>query len=399
MNGKHIRTSDCSHIKRVVVNNFTVPASAEEVMRQYSTEQKAKEYALSFVGTARHRREKECIVKALATVPRGAHVLDLPCGCGRHLPLLKKLGYRITAADSSVYMLTEACYYTGPHGENCIDKMDNFHIVNIFETPFPNNHFNAIVCNRLFHHFNEPEIRQQALVELRRICSGPIIVSFFCNFSIDALTSELSDMVRGRHPSDRIPVSFKNFEKEASECGLIVEKWIPARPFISKQWYAILKRDNNAHIHSARLYDIVDWTKMKSRISRVASIAAVIFLGGFLLLNMRAVVDPHEFEVERIAREYQDGNDEFYVSADDDLEDLRTNDKLSVIENIDLVEDKIADDQSHLKDSYFLVSEKDAAKLKNMPVWARLSFIKMVNLKNEHFILLSTETVKESIGV
>lgn len=117
------------------------------------------------------------------------------------------------------------------------------------------------------------------------------------------------------------------------------------------------------------------------------------------MLNMRAIADPHEFEVERIAKEYQDGNDKFYVSADDDLEDLRTNDKLSVIENIDLVEDKISDDQNHLKDSYFLVSEKDAAKLKNMPVWARLLFIRMVNLKNEHFILLSTEKVKKSIGV
>lgn len=258
MNGKHIKTSNLSHEKRVVVNNFTVPASAEEVMRQYSTKQKAEEYALRFAGTARNRREKGCIMKALADVPRGAHVLDLPCGCGRLLPLLKKLGYRVTAADSSVYMLTEARHYTGPRGKNCIDKMDNFHIVNIFETPFPNNHFNAIICNRLFHHFNEPEIRQQALMELRLICSGPIVVSFYCNFSIESIKLKLRNMVRGRRPTGRIPISYKTFEQEANECGLIVEKWIPACPFISRQWYAVLRRNNNIRIRSAKLCDIVD---------------------------------------------------------------------------------------------------------------------------------------------
>lgn len=395
MSEKHVGKNGFSDAMRPLINNPAEENCVSKTMHRFNTKLKAQEYGLDLVGTARDRREKRCIISALANVPHGAHILDLPCGNGRFLPLLKKLGYRITAADSSGYMVRKVRHYVEPFREDCVDKMDNFHIVNIFDIHFEDDCFDAVVCNRLFHHFNEPEVRRQALKGLRRICSGPIVVSFFCKFAIDAITSRLSDMVRGKRTIGRIPISYKTFEKEAHECGLIVERWIPARPFISKQWYAVLRRDNNVHIRSARLYDVVEWAEVGRKISRVAAVVAVILLGGLLLLNMRAIVDPHEFEVERIAREYQDGNDKFYVSADDDLEDLRTNDNLSVIANVDEVDDKVADDISNSKDSYFLISEKDAAKLKNTPIWAQLSFIRMVHLKNEHFILLSTENVRE----
>ena len=399
MKEKQIKTSAFDNTKRPLINNIAGEDCVSKTLIRFDTRQKAREYCSYLEGTATDRREKRCITKSLANVPRDARVLDLPCGNGRFLPLLKKLGYRVTAADSSGYMINKTRHYAASCDENCSGKIDSFHIVNILETPFANKYFDAVVCNRLFHHFSEPEVRKQALKELCRICSGPIVVSFFCNLSIDNLTSKLSDIVRGQHPTDRIPISYKIFEKEARECGLIVEKLIPARPFISKQWYAVLRRDNNVHIRSAGLYDFIYRPEIGRKISRIAAVAAVILMGLLLSTNIRAIADPHEYEVERIARKYQDGNDKFYVSADDDLEDLRINDELSVIENVDVVDDKIADDRNQLKDSYFLISVKDVSKLKNTPIWAQLSFIKTVHLKNEHFILLSTEKTKKSIDI
>ena len=54
-----------------------------------------------FEGIGEERREQIYISRALSGVPRGTSVLNWPCGCGRLLPFLKKLGYHVTLADSS----------------------------------------------------------------------------------------------------------------------------------------------------------------------------------------------------------------------------------------------------------------------------------------------------------
>jgi SAM-dependent methyltransferase len=41
-------------------------------------------------------------------IPKGAHVLDLACGKGRHALILNQLGYRVTGADLSPFSIQEA---------------------------------------------------------------------------------------------------------------------------------------------------------------------------------------------------------------------------------------------------------------------------------------------------
>jgi len=225
-----------------VMNTLGTTSSVQRVISRFGTKHKAQKYASGLVGTATDHREKKCIAKALENVSRGASVLDLPCGNGRLLPLLKKLGYKITATDSSIHMVAMARHYMGPLGENCIDETDEFQVANILQTSFDDDCFDAVVCNRLFHHFPEAEVRQQILKELRRICKGPIVVSFFCNLAFDAVTFFLKNIIQHKQPNDRIPINYKTFAKNAQEAGLVVAKWIPTRPLISRQWYAVLKR-------------------------------------------------------------------------------------------------------------------------------------------------------------
>jgi len=210
-------------------------------MLNFNTKQKNEKYASALPGTALERRENRCIAKALANVPQGASMLYLPCGNGWLLPLFKTLGYKITAADSSVFMAARARYYGGQFRENCIDEADNFHVADIFETSFGDNYFDAVVCNHLFHHFSEAEVRQQALRELRRICTGPIIVSFFCTIAIEAVEFYVNKLLSTTRNESSI-INYKTFAKDAQKAGLAVERWMPMRPLISKQWYAVLKR-------------------------------------------------------------------------------------------------------------------------------------------------------------
>jgi hypothetical protein len=58
-----------------------------------------------FEGTIEERREDKYVARALKAVPRGTSVFNWPCGCGRLLPLLKKLGYHVTSSNSSSYVV------------------------------------------------------------------------------------------------------------------------------------------------------------------------------------------------------------------------------------------------------------------------------------------------------
>ena len=66
----------------------------------------AKKYPSKFRdGHWRDEHEKKSLIKALRYFPKGAHILDLPCGSGRLAKILLNSGYRVTAADVSPIML------------------------------------------------------------------------------------------------------------------------------------------------------------------------------------------------------------------------------------------------------------------------------------------------------
>jgi len=379
----------------VLENDFIGDESVTKARRQYDTKQKAERFALKVKGTLTDRREKKCVRKslALANVPPGASVLDLPCGAGRLIPLLKRLGYGVTAADVSVHMLEQAQYYTGPFGENCIDETDHFQLADIFETGFDDNYFDAVVCHRLLHYFPKPEVRQRALKELRRICSGPIVVTFLCDFAIDEVWDCVLNAIRRRKPRGCIPISYKVLAEDARKAGLLVKKWMPMRPFISKRWYAVLERDTVHQKHTANMSanNTIFWPKFGSNVGWIAGVAAILLIGLFVSPHARAILDPHECEVERIVKKYQDGNDNFYVCANPHLEDLRTNKSLLVIGNLTTFSEKIAIDHNQSKDSFFLISRKYGERIKDTRAWSQLSLVRNVDVQGEHFVLLSTE--------
>ena len=389
MKEEYAGISDSSEFKAGGTNNSKWPVSVKKAMGQYNTRIKAERFALNIIGTATDRREKRCIKKALSltNVPGGALVLDLPCGGGRLLPLLKERGYWVTAADVSEHMLEEAVRYSGSAVENCPDKRDSFVVANIFQTGFEDNFFEMVICHRLLQYFSEARVRQQALKELARICSGPIVVSFLCNFSADAMASQLRSAIRHRRPRGCRPVSYRDFAEDARAAGLVVKKWIPMRGLVSKRWFAILERDDTGCNKTSSPCCTILWNTL----SRMGAVAAIILAGFFIATHFRAIAEPHEYSVERIVKKYQDGNDHFYVSNDSHLEDLRTGKTLSILSSITEVSEKIAIDYTELEDSFFIVSHKELSNLRKSPVWRQLTFIRRVNIMGEEFVLFTTE--------
>lgn len=214
--------------------------SADETLDRFNSTTAAAKYSTALNQSRTHRRELRCIFTGLAGLAPASEVLDLPCGTGRLLPALTARGFHVTSADSSQHMLDQAKGCAARHGLST--AADRFVLADVLHLPFDDDQFDAVICNRLFHHFRETEVRRHALGELRRVSRGPVVVSFFCNSSIDALLFHCKNALRYRKATDRIPIARSAFESDAVAAGYKVRRWLATRPGISKQWYAVLER-------------------------------------------------------------------------------------------------------------------------------------------------------------
>ena len=228
-----------------ILHSNVLAIDPEQVRNQYCSDRAVDRYDSYFQATARHRRkdrrEKRCVLRALSALPADATVLDLPCGTGRMYPLLKSRGFHVVSADSSAHMVARA-------RENAQGRTDTtgdtFVVADIFQTPFADDQFDAVLSNRLFHHFADDDWRRRALAELSRICTGPIVVSFFSTVSATAIKIAWRRHIARRPMSDRIPIAPWTFAADAAAAGLQIERWLPSWSLLSMQWYVVLRRND-----------------------------------------------------------------------------------------------------------------------------------------------------------
>jgi len=212
--------------------------SHQKYRGRYFDASRAAKYAQRQINTKTHKREIKCISKALADVAKGSHILDIPCGAGRLLPELVEMGFKVTSADVAPPMIEEAQKYA--ESQHLKVKVD-YAIADVLDTGFQDNSFDVVLCNRMFHHFRESEVRVAGLKELKRIAREYLIVSFFCNFSSDAFFFHIGNFLRKNKSTDRIPIHYSQMKRDCVEAGLKVVDILPMRPAISRQWYLKLK--------------------------------------------------------------------------------------------------------------------------------------------------------------
>lgn len=216
-----------------------VTQAARRAQAAYTSPEAAARYEGVHRGRARHRREERCIARAFRDVPPGSSVLDLPCGAGRMFPVLARLGLRVTAVDGSAAMAERAARTAEAMG--AASPVVEVRTADVLDTGFPDDAFDAVLSNRLFHHFPEPELRRAGLAELRRICTGPVVVSFFCSHAWEAWRTR-SKRRRRRRNSDRDAVSYRSFRSDVEAAGLVVERVHRTLPGVSQQWYVVARR-------------------------------------------------------------------------------------------------------------------------------------------------------------
>lgn len=212
--------------------------SAQQTLDNYSQAAIAERYRGRNKDKGRHGRESRAIARALEGIAAGAKVLDLPCGAARMAPMLLDMGYRVTAADGSAAMVDQARINCRELG--VADRVEAFQVANIFSTGFADGEFDAVIVNRLFHHFAEPEARQAALKEVARISKDRVIASFFCTHSCDHWIHVVGNLLRG-HASSRVVLPYRVFKRDVEAAGLQVKRIVPTRPGISRHWYLVLE--------------------------------------------------------------------------------------------------------------------------------------------------------------
>jgi ubiquinone/menaquinone biosynthesis C-methylase UbiE len=218
---------------------------------RFDSSQAASKYAARGLDIHRHR-ESQCIREALSDLAPSSRVLDLPCGAGYLTRTIVDAGFLATAADVSVHMMERA---QAAWKSACLERPDRrgkaqFLVQDVMHTSFPDGYFDAVVCNRLFHHFCEPVMRCAALAELRRISSGPVVVFYFDRFALDAVRLASLRFIFGKFRRDRIPISTKTFVAEARSVGLELDQVLWKRWGISPQAYAVFRPIRAKHSRS-----------------------------------------------------------------------------------------------------------------------------------------------------
>lgn len=227
------------------MTNPLTQSSYARTVRRFSAPAVAVRYPSYYGGTFRERRERRCLMDVFKQFAPGSRVLDLPCGTGRLVPLLAGAGFRVTAADVSPSMLqlARSNWQAAQTKASAAMAPVRFEQRDAMETKYSDGEFDGVICHRLFHHFNEPETRVTALKELRRICSGLVIVSFFNSFAVDAIRRRLKHTLRGTVPADRIPIPMSRFRGEICEAGLTCVSTRALLWGVSPMWFVVMRRD------------------------------------------------------------------------------------------------------------------------------------------------------------
>lgn len=120
-------------------------------------------------GRPQWRAEEVAVDRALAMLPAGARVIDVPVGTGRFCDLYAKYGLRVTGVDTSADMLRIAERKAATAGVEA-----ELEAADIRRLPYADGRFDAAVCIRLFQWFGTDDI-VAALTELARVSRGPVI--------------------------------------------------------------------------------------------------------------------------------------------------------------------------------------------------------------------------------
>jgi ubiquinone/menaquinone biosynthesis C-methylase UbiE len=217
-------------------------AHAERAKQAWQSAESAARYrqSRSHISNSRNRREDAIITEWLRLLPPKAQVLDLPCGTGRMIGNITKLGLQYTGGDISPHMIEEARK----------EAVGNPNVVGFVQAdleklPFADNSFDCIIIWRILHHQADPAVRERILAEAARVTRSWVLVSFHHLFSATAFRKFVQRICFGR-PQNGRPITHWQLGREAEHSGLRLVETKGLRKYVSVNWYACFEKMNRS---------------------------------------------------------------------------------------------------------------------------------------------------------
>ena len=183
-----------------------------------------------FQGRINHAFMRRALLRSLASVPAGSHLLDVPCGTGQFCWDLARAGYHVTGMDVSEAML------------DCARQDDSSASVtlrrgDIFDLPFANKTFDAAVCIR-FTNLVDARLRIRAVRELTRV-ARIVVISYYHRYSLKYVSRLLRYVLKLR---DRISLrhSRQTLARELRLADVKLHKLVRVMPVLSEAWLAVV---------------------------------------------------------------------------------------------------------------------------------------------------------------
>lgn len=190
-------------------------------------------------GRRRNRRDLAAIGRALDEAARRGdpvrQALDLPCGTGRLVPLLRERGIRGAGADISLEMLDVARRKFGPSPAvfQCSAEA----------IPLGDGSVDAVFAIRFFFHLDR-EGRRKVLAQMRRVARRWLVVDVRHRYNFRYLGWRIRRAL-GLLPEMQFRFSKADLEAELSEAGLRLVGIYPSRRYLgwfSDKWTVLAKR-------------------------------------------------------------------------------------------------------------------------------------------------------------
>jgi len=306
-------------------------------------------------------------------------VCDCPCGPGRIFSYWQKKSFNVIGIDLSEQMADAADkLHKKIQLKGRILQADAFKLNEVLdEKP-------DLIASVRFSYYFEKDTRIKLLKCFAQTTRKYVLVQYKTGQTIKGIINKYKS-----RKSD-FPKNFCSFEdiiNEVRQAGLVCVRIQPIAETSDRVF--ILAQKPNKKL-SLGHKPVIARQSLQKRLIKSAA-AAVIFLALLLSPLRHIVMDTHEQQIEHIVREYQDGNDHFYVSKSSFIEDLTLSKNLSVLSEPQDAESLVRTDQIEKEDSFFIVSARDISTLSKSSVWEKLHLLKKINIAGSSFFLLSTE--------
>jgi 2-polyprenyl-3-methyl-5-hydroxy-6-metoxy-1,4-benzoquinol methylase len=174
---------------------------------------------------------ERALARALAGVPAGGLVLDVPCGTGILGGFLAARGLRVVGADISPAMLDVAHARAGAVGHVRAD---------LELPPYRPGSFDAVVCARFLMHVPAGD-RPRLLRTLAELTRGPLVATVCHPWTVKSLGRSIRRAL-GAHAKRSPRLTRAALAAEVEAAGLSLERVIPVLPILSETWVAVMRK-------------------------------------------------------------------------------------------------------------------------------------------------------------